>query len=295
MQNPFGGLRSLEERCVKELVVVPHDRPSARYLCVLTAFLDESGTHDKDLCVVAGFLGTDEQWVTVEEQWVQGLKKHNRKALHMKSLRWSKPHRLVPLLQTLGPIPVRCGLTRIFGVIRFADYEDLLPNDTDVKATMSPYMIAAGWCFARTFKNIPNTERVNFVFERQDKYSPWKYLPEFLFGTIFQKRIAISYVDKDCTPLTQPADYLAFAIRYMQISPRSNKAQMTKSIVGDGKGYGAQVSKDYMRHSIAQVSQWIERTRRTKEFNNLEYTMRQLLNALHSEIKPKLDAGKKAK
>lgn len=262
---------------------------------MLTTYMDESGIHDRDWCVVAGFLGTDDQWKNLAGQWKEGLQKHGKSSLHMKLLRWSKPHRFAPLLQTLGPIPANCGLTRIFGVLRLADYEDLLPDDPEVRITMSPYMMGATWCFSRTFANIPESERVNFVFERQDLYSRWKYLLESLFGMIYGSRLVIRYVGKDTTSLTQPADYLAFAIRYMQISPTSPRAQLTKSIVGDARGYGAQITREYVRESVAKVVQWVKGMKDHKEFNNFSQLMKQLISVPHGEIKSKLDAEKSTK
>src|SRR5689334_3126511 len=79
-----------------------------RWLAVVKpqlAYLDESDIHDSKLwCVIAGHLGTEEQWEDFDPKWKIGLGK--KKSLHMKDLQWnSKPDRISRMLARLGPIP----------------------------------------------------------------------------------------------------------------------------------------------------------------------------------------------
>src|SRR5216117_2373707 len=87
----------------------PQDHP-AKWLFMLTAYVDESGHESPDWVIVAGLLGNDDQWKQLATDCRLAL--GNRKRFHMKSLRW-KHERTKKLLQTLGPLPAKCGLQRI--------------------------------------------------------------------------------------------------------------------------------------------------------------------------------------
>jgi hypothetical protein len=233
---------------------------------MLTAYMDESGIHGDDWCVVAGFLGTDEQWGHLADEWKIALGK--RKALHAKELRWGgKAYRSRKLLERLGPLPRECGLERVFGLVRLADYQDLVPVGKHVNNAASPYMIACQHCMRAVLESIPAPERIKFVLERQTKYSPYKSLPDWFFSLLYPGRLEIQYLPKESTSLFQPADYLAFALRCMKINPQSEKAQLTKSIVlsgNDGKsgvmrGYGEELSRDRVRNAIKKAAGAYER------------------------------------
>ena len=176
-----------------------------RWIFVLKAYLDETGIHEpKNSCIIAGFLGNEDQWARFDEEWKKGLGKRER--LHMKDLQWSKPERVAALLSRLGLIPEACGLERIYGSVRGADYEDLVPDDPMMRLIASPYMMAMQPCIIQTMRHVPAHESVLFTFERQDRYSPLAHLPEEANGS----RVVMAYVPKDATARTQPADYLAY-------------------------------------------------------------------------------------
>ena len=49
-------------------------RMSGRFIAVLGAFFDDSGTHDdSSLVVIGGLLGTEEQWDAFEAAWTTRL------------------------------------------------------------------------------------------------------------------------------------------------------------------------------------------------------------------------------
>ena len=73
---------------------------------MLTAYLDVSG-HEGSHVIVAGFLGTDDQWKECAEKWKKGLGPQ-RKLLHMKELRFNK-FGIKRMLEFLGAIPHACG------------------------------------------------------------------------------------------------------------------------------------------------------------------------------------------
>lgn len=216
-----------------------------KWICMLKAYLDETGIHDpKNSCIIAGFLGNENQWARLDEEWKAGL--GNRKFLHMKELQWSKPDRITALLARLGPIPEMCGLERIYGSVRGADYEDLVPDDPMLKLIASPYMMAMQPCIIQTMKHIPANESVLFTFERQDRYSPLAPLPEAANGS----RVVMVYVPKDATARTQPADYLAYEMAQCEIDRNSVRTKAGESILGDSMMVGARVSRAQIRSIV---------------------------------------------
>jgi hypothetical protein len=220
-------------------------------LRIRKAYLDETGIHDPDnSCIIAGFLGTDEQWNQFDVEWKKGLGK--RKSLHMKELRWNKPKRITALLQRLGRIPDSCGLERIMGIVRGNDYEDLVPRSPLIRLIASPYMMAMQPCILQTIKYVPQDEGVHFIFERQDRYSPFAHFPETFYGQEFKDkegnpRVTVTYVEKGFTRRTEPADYLASEMAQCDIDNSSFKAEAGRSILGDSMMIGARISRDQIR------------------------------------------------
>ena len=179
---------------------------------MLTAYLDESG-HEGSPVIVAGFLGNDEQWRECAKQWQIGLGPQ-RRLLHMKALRWSK-HGIRRTLETLGRIPHQCGLRAVMGVAPVEYYSDLVAGTLAEKLTKGYYIAVIAIADA-ILKNIPKDERVKFVFEQQVEYEK---NAQMIFAasqhktSIGESQISgVEYIPKDSSLLTQPADYLAFAL-----------------------------------------------------------------------------------
>jgi hypothetical protein len=228
-----------------------------RWVCVpRLAYLDETGIHDPaNSCIIAGYLGTEEQWDDLDVKWKRGLGK--RKGLHMKDLQWGKKSKkIIQLLSRLGPIPDECGLERLHGIVTGKDYEDLVPNVPLIRLIASPYMMAMQPLIAQTMRHVSNDETVRFTFERQDRYSPWAHLPEKFYGEQFKTtdgitRVAIAYVPKDFTARTQPADYLAYEIAQCDLDRESERAKAGASILGDGMMIGARMCHKEIRKVVA--------------------------------------------
>lgn len=178
---------------------------------MLTAYLDESGHEGKNLMVLAGFLGDAVQWRTCEENWKLALGK--RSHLHMNDLRWSKPERIERLLRALGPVPHAAGLQAVVVTTSMSDYEDLV-SGTELERLYKSYMISLMGIINVVTENIPADETFKLVLERNDRYevnvqSLFRGSKESRSGG---KLISIEFVDKGGTCLTEPGDYLAYAI-----------------------------------------------------------------------------------
>jgi hypothetical protein len=229
-------------------------------MCVLTAYMEESGVHDKDWCVVAGFVGDDKQWKDCIDKWKPGLGRS--RSLHMRKLRWNKTERVKKLLNTLGPIPESCGLKKIWAGLRLQDYEDLLPQELRLNQEISPYMLCTSMIFARTAKLLPVGQRVAFVFALQKQYSRLVALPEWFLRNFLRDRFTVTYLTER-TMLTEPADYLAFEIRQCQIDINSKKARLGHSIIGDGQGYGAIATRDGVRRVMTNTIEKLARLQKS--------------------------------
>ncbi|MGO9210140.1 MAG: DUF3800 domain-containing protein [Terriglobales bacterium] len=201
---------------------------------MLIAYLDEAGHETKDMVIVAGFLGSENQWELCGSVWRRGLGRH--RALHMKRLKWAEEENEIrTLLARLGPIPHECGLTALLGAAKVSDYQDLVDGNPAQKL-LKGYYISLVAILDAALKNIPKDERLRLVSEQQDQYA-------FRAGLIFnsykharttsdQSKLAeIAFVPKDACALTQPADYLAYALLQLYRDPKSKKSQLCEPIL----------------------------------------------------------------
>jgi hypothetical protein len=208
----------------RDFFATPHDCPPGRVF-VLTAYLDESGHEGQSLMVLAGFLGSDEQWKRCEEKWRINL--GNRKHLHMRELQWSKRERIKQLLDKLGPVPHEAGLQVVFTTAAMSDYSDIVTG-TQMEWLFRAYMISLMGMIHLIADNIPSQETFKLVLEANDRYtlnvqSLFKGTGNIVNSDGSRKLISIEQVPKGITLLTQPADYLAYALLQQERNPGSEK------------------------------------------------------------------------
>jgi hypothetical protein len=247
----------------------PHDNPP-KWLCMLTAYLDESGHEQRDWQFVAGFFGNDEQWGKFCPLWKQAL--GQRKKLHMKELRWNHKHadrRVKKLLERLAPIPTACGLTPIVGGVRYGDYEDLVSDLPESKA-FSGYVHCIYTLVLQTLRMVPATERIEFLFEDRGTYKeevnqvfelPLRSdkLPftETIGG--IPKIAKWGFIPKGTSILTDAGDYAAFAMHTNWTDPKSKKASWTRPLlqeIDNVGGVGAIMKRDMIRR-IMTATRWV--------------------------------------
>jgi hypothetical protein len=238
----------------------PEDAPP-RWLLMLRAYLDESGHESKDWMALAGYIGHKDQWRQFVDKWKIGLGRQ-RKFLHMGDLRWNKD-RTRQLLERLGPIPESCGLEGVMGGVRYEDYEDLVVGTEDEKM-MKGYIACLVPMVINVLRGTPQDERIELVFEEQREYMPftdlalrmfWIPTPDtpWKFNKDGKPRLATwAWVKKHSTILTDPADYLAFALRENWANPDSKKAKWCNPILGSGsrEALGVRMSRDQVRRTI---------------------------------------------
>ena len=226
---------------------------------MMRAYIDESGHEGKNWMFLAGYLGNEDQWRRFAAAWKIGLGPQ-RKSLHMHDLRWNR-HRTKSLLERLGPIPEKCGLIPILSGLRFGDYEDLVSGGPAEK-------LLKGWLACLTplvvqmLRVVPDDERVEVVFEEQREYQPYANLA-------FTSSLAVSahpwnrtkdgrpkmakwsFVPKGSTIMTDPADYLAFALRELWTDRHSTKTEWCRPILRSGVGVGKIFRRQEIRAAIS--------------------------------------------
>jgi hypothetical protein len=230
---------------------------------VLTAYIDESGHGAKDIIVVGGFFGNDQEWDFCGKEWKAGLGK--RKALHMKELRWSKKSdRTKMLLEKLGPIPHRCGLIPAWARLRVDDYADLVEDTAVSRKIHHGYLLGAQFLglILLTYVRMVN-ERIKIVFEHNEHFAPLLPTMLRLYGEMFRFVTSdglpcltgVELATKDSTCLTQPADYLAYARLQQLRDPKSLRTQWCAPIIEPQPGIHVDVERDAIRKLMSSPTQ----------------------------------------
>jgi hypothetical protein len=226
---------------------------------MMRAYLDESGHEGQGMVVVAGFFGTEDEWERFVPRWREALGPQ-RKNLHMSSLRW-KAHRTRRLLEKLGPIPPECGLKRAVGGVRVSDYADLVEADQYI-AIIKGYHAALVPLAVNVVRAVPESERIEFVFEEQHEYAPVVDSVMSMVSAVDEpykrtkdggpKVVKWGFVPKGTTIMTDPADYLAYATREHHTDPNSERAKWTKSILeaGGDLAYGGILTREQARERV---------------------------------------------
>lgn len=225
---------------------------------MITAYLDESRHEERDkYMALAGFFGNEEQWRSFGPDWVSALGK--RKSLHMSSLRLqSKPQRARKLLDRLGPLPHKHGLTPVHAALKVGDYLDLVQG-TPQNDKFPGYCICLGSVMSAINWAVDPFESIKLVCEINKVYEDKANL------TFRQVRIAFSkperpyfsgieFVPKNSTHLIEPSDFLAFAIAHHLEDPHSLKSELCRSIFGpDALIKGMTLNRDEIRQMMERV------------------------------------------
>lgn len=221
-----------------------------------------TGYFDEGFVSVAGFIGTAAQWTDFVPMWKKALGQRQR--LHMRQLRWKKDSTR-RLLARLGPIPAACGLEGARGVVRVSDYYDLVAG-TDDEVICTGYVACLIPMLTQLMRGTPKDERVELFFEEQRQYAEmialtmnfftWRDHRTYLYTDDGLPRLARwGFVPKGTTIMTDPADYLAFALREAHTSPRSQKAMWCQPIFSSGSGLGMTLTREQTRRIVRRAQQ----------------------------------------
>jgi hypothetical protein len=241
------GLEWQADNVLSSAFRIPHDFPP-KNLLMLTAYVDETGQEQDDWMLIAGYMGSDEAWKSLVGPWQNAIAP--RKHLHMTNLRFKRDAER-RMLERAGSIPSQCGLTQIVSGVRQADYKDLIV-DTPFERLLSGYFFCCAALIIITVRHLPAGERLEIVFERQDRYGwiadvalkviseHWRS-PDALLEDGTPKLANWRFVSKGETILTEPADYLCYAYRQISRDGASTKAAWCAPILdapdNNGGGY----------------------------------------------------------
>lgn len=246
------------------------ERGPNAWLLMLKAYIDESGHESKSHVFIAGHIGTEDQWDAFSTEWRKALGK--RSTLHMAKLRWKK-HQTRELLERLGPVPERCGLTRIFGAVNVSDYWSWVTGTAEEKM-LKGYYAALYALTVSLLRWIPKNERVEIYLESQCEYEEYAgnilgsicSVPVKSFRTIegHPKIANYGFITNGNSILLQQADYFVYALLQAHRDRKSKKAMWTSPILGDGTGVGAILTRQQVRFAIASTQAMLEAYRRGK-------------------------------
>jgi hypothetical protein len=236
---------------VAGFMATPHDNPPS-LLYMLTVYLDESGHESPEHVVIAGFVGRDEQWNSFLPDWKATL--HGRPGLHMKRLRWNHPVSTGRFLSEMAAVPYRHGLTPVIGAVRVSDYADMLTNAVEEKVVRG-YMLALYPIIVEMLLIFPGSERIKWVFEEQAQYEPIVHtmFRNFTELRCKERMAGIEFIPKDSSVLTQPADFLAYAVLQQLRDSTSERTRMCNPILGNERPVGRILDREMIRGLLSWI------------------------------------------
>jgi hypothetical protein len=187
----------------------------------ISAYLDESQvTATTEHVVVAGFYGENTDWESFKDEWRDSLKRRAREHLHMKELRWTHRNaerRTKSLLAQLGPLPYKFKLKPIYGATKISHFADMLKSEID-KEVFSGYIVCLSSILAKLCVSLPSHATLRVICEEQKVYQELARKLFHLVAKWMSKKPENPWLDefgtvqKASTCMTEPSDYLAFAI-----------------------------------------------------------------------------------
>jgi hypothetical protein len=194
--------------------------------------------------IVAGFIGNEDQWRALAQQWPKGFDGSQRKSLHTSSLHFKNESER-SLLKKLGAIPESAGVKRISGSVNEADYYDLVEG-TAAELHAHGYALALVPLILAIENTIPPDESYKLVFEEQGALGFYREKALISISHILSnppkdrrhikrpKLIGWETMAKGQTCLCEPADYLCYHLAHKSADPNSVRTLWTAPIMGDG-------------------------------------------------------------
>ena len=199
---------------------------------------------------MAGFVGNKNSWTLCAREWQIALGK--KKSLHMKELRWNG-NRHKNLLERLGQVPHRCGLTPVFASVRLSDYKEKIEYYSGPLS--NGYFVTCVGVAIATLGWLPKNERVELIFEQQLEHMEARECALFTIGKDpkFRTRRKAALAKAGTAPksiLLEPADYLAYAIMQTLVDPKSLRSQICAPILRHGRRIGGKMSEKEVKRIL---------------------------------------------
>ena len=176
----------------------------------------------------------------------------------------SKPERAKKLLDRLGPLPRMHGLKPICSTVRVADYLDLIEDGSLAIKALHGYSVCFTSILDALNKIIPGHESIKIVCEVQKEHGEQAYR---MFRALTMRMAnpakpyfaGMEFIPKDSSILTQPADFLAFAVTHWHEDKKSLSSKVCRSILGeDGTTYGHKLGKTFVRSVITRTKAYVK-------------------------------------
>lgn len=216
-------------------------------LMLAKVHLDESNSNlQGKVCVVAGYIGYEDQWTGFMRDW-EGIL--GKRRLHMRELRWRESDKV--LLRKLGTLPDEHRLSRVVGIVRNADFFRFVKGRIRTQAT-NPYMVAAQLCVEHVLRVVHEPCSIGFYFEEQSAYK-WRIrdLNDTLMRLNRDARIvSVNTIRKKACRAFEVADYLSYSIAQSREKPHGLRARWSKPIQGNGDCIGQEASSEFIRFFV---------------------------------------------
>jgi hypothetical protein len=228
---------------------------------MVTVYLDESGHETDDHVVVAGFLGTEDQWSAFDSDWLKVL--DGATSFHAKSQRWTKES-TGRRVAKLSAIPYRNGLRSIIGSVCVSDYADLLQNKAEEYVNQG-YVLCLYPILSAISYFIPETEEVKWILEEQHDYMQAASAVFKQFAVMYgpSRFSDIEFVPAGRTQRLQPADLLAYGMLQQLRNPKSQKAMRSRAIIGNDP-WGSVVERETVRSILEPSLKLINQLQQTR-------------------------------
>lgn len=232
---------------VRDLAGIGTVQPGG-FLVLVKVYLDESNSNlQGKACVVAGYIGYEDQWSGFMRDWEVTS---GKRRLHMRKLRWDKDDK--ELLAKLGPLPDKHRLSRVAGIVKNEDFFKHVKGKVRTQMT-NPYMVGAQLCVEHVLKitdnGVDNRYPIAFFFEEQSVYK-WRVhdLNDTVLRLNQNKRIvSVTTVRRDACRAFEVADYLSYSISQSREKPHGMRARWCNSIQGNGDCIGQEPSSEFIR------------------------------------------------
>ena len=210
-----------------------------RWLAVLVAFLDESGSHDatgklpgSEILGIGGVVARTEVWERIEAMWLDVLKRYQVPVFHMTEcdslkgdfFQWSRIQ-ADALINELLDCFLGSPAFLVCGTVLVKDYDEMLPELLKEQVVRHPYHAALHACIGRILGRLPPhfNESVGFVLDRQEEFSKYAIEGfEHLRRESGDRRIgSVTYDDKAQRIPLQVADIVANVMtRHMRLEQK---------------------------------------------------------------------------
>jgi hypothetical protein len=238
-------LRAARRRLAARLRLTRSPRPVGSST-ILTAYIDESGTHDgSPMTVMAGYLSSAERWAAFNAEWGTFLAGLGVDHLHAKHLFHGEKHfknlswpRRVEIADEAKAITMKYAMVGLSVILTNDEYQEIFKENVPKNVTFdSKY----GTCFRHIVSFLPQlvnivqpdeTHRISIVLEAGHKNQGAASTMFSEYKSIADRRLArmvkgVSYAEKRECFGVQAADMLAFT------SLRIEREELVKQVTTD--------------------------------------------------------------